>query len=169
MKRYRERLIILGLVLSSSIGCDQTTKRIAEQTLSDTSYSFLFDTVRLQFIKNSGAFLGFGSAFPEAVKFWLFLMLPTLFLIGATLFLVLSSRLGLIERILISLMISGGAGNLIDRLLLSGHVTDFINLGIGPVRTGIFNIADVAIMAGAIGWLLLAMRKPKEQTSLSAS
>jgi signal peptidase II len=28
-------------------------------------------------------------------------------------------------------------------------VTDFINVGIGPLRTGIFNVADVAIMLGA--------------------
>ena len=29
-----------------------------------------------------------------------------------------------------------------------GSVIDFLNIGIGPVRTGIFNVADVAIMAG---------------------
>ncbi|HXW60355.1 MAG TPA: signal peptidase II [Myxococcota bacterium] len=37
-----------------------------------------------------------------------------------------------------------------DRIL-QGSVTDFINVGIGPVRTGIFNIADVAILLGALG------------------
>lgn len=161
MKNYRERLIILALVLSSSIGCDQTTKRIAEQTLSETSYSFLFDTIRLQFIKNSGAFLGFGSGFSDGVKFWLFLMMPIVFLVGASFFLLVSSSINQFERVLIALMISGGAGNLIDRILLSGHVTDFINVGIGSLRTGIFNIADMAIMAGAIGWLILAMKKTK--------
>lgn len=160
-EKYRDRLLILGLVLSSSIGCDQTTKRIAEQTLQDSSHSFLFDTVRLQFIKNSGAFLGFGSGFSEGVKFWLFLILPITFLLGASLFLLMSSKVSAFERVLIALMISGGAGNLIDRILLSGHVTDFINVGIGFVRTGIFNIADVAIMAGAFGWLFTAFKKPK--------
>ena len=165
MKDYRDRLIVLSLVLSSSIGCDQTTKRIAEQTLSDTSYSFLFDTIRLQFIKNSGAFLGFGSEFSESAKFWLFLVMPTLFLLVASLFLLLAPHLNLVERVLIALMISGGIGNLIDRILLSGHVTDFINVGIGPLRTGVFNIADVAIMAGAIGWLLLSVKKPKPISS----
>jgi signal peptidase II len=35
-----------------------------------------------------------------------------------------------------------------------GTVIDFLNIGIGPVRTGIFNVADVAIMAG-IGLLIL--------------
>jgi signal peptidase II len=29
-------------------------------------------------------------------------------------------------------------------------VTDFLNLGIGPLRTGIFNVADVALTVGAL-------------------
>jgi len=28
-------------------------------------------------------------------------------------------------------------------------VVDFLNVGIGPLRTGIFNLADVAILSGA--------------------
>ncbi|MGH7186149.1 MAG: signal peptidase II, partial [Pseudomonadota bacterium] len=30
----------------------------------------------------------------------------------------------------------------------AGRVIDFLNVGLGPFRTGIFNVADVAIMAG---------------------
>lgn len=158
-KNIRDRLLLLGLVLASGIGCDQTTKRLAEHTLKDVSHSFLFDTVRLQFIKNSGAFLGFGSHFPEEAKFWLFLIMPVVFLGFLLVFVLYSRRLLLAQRIMITLIISGGLGNLIDRIVLSGHVTDFINLGIGPVRTGIFNIADVAIMAGAFGLLFIEMRR----------
>jgi signal peptidase II len=29
---------------------------------------------------------------------------------------------------------------------------DFLNVGIGSLRTGIFNVADMAIMAGVIIW-----------------
>ena len=46
------------------------------------------------------------------------------------------------------LFVVGGASNWIDRVL-HGRVVDFLNLGIGPIRTGVFNVADVAIMAGA--------------------
>jgi signal peptidase II len=44
----------------------------------------------------------------------------------------------------------GGISNLIDRLIYGGLVTDFLNVGIGPFRTGIFNVADMAILAGAL-------------------
>jgi lipoprotein signal peptidase len=30
------------------------------------------------------------------------------------------------------------------------QVIDFINIGIGPIRTGIFNIADLAVMIGVV-------------------
>jgi signal peptidase II len=43
---------------------------------------------------------------------------------------------------------------LIDRLLYDGRVTDFLNVGIGSLRTGIFNMADTAILAGALLMIL---------------
>lgn len=48
------------------------------------------------------------------------------------------------------LVLSGGAGNFEDRLLHHGRVIDFMNLGIGSLRTGIFNVADVCITIGVI-------------------
>jgi signal peptidase II len=43
-----------------------------------------------------------------------------------------------------------------------GRVVDFLNLGIGSLRTGIFNVADVAIMIGAGLLILASIRKPRE-------
>jgi signal peptidase II len=34
-----------------------------------------------------------------------------------------------------------------------------LNVGIGPLRTGIFNVADMAIMLGALLFLLAELRK----------
>ena len=48
-----------------------------------------------------------------------------------------------------------GNRNLVDRVAIGG-VIDFLNIGVGPLRTGIFNVADVAIMAGIA--LLIADR-----------
>ena len=47
------------------------------------------------------------------------------------------------------LIFAGGASNWIDRVM-RGSVVDFINIGVGPLRTGIFNVADVAVMLGAV-------------------
>lgn len=47
-----------------------------------------------------------------------------------------------------ALIIGGGLSNLIDRIINQGAVIDFMNIGVGSLRTGIFNVADVAIMVG---------------------
>ena len=52
------------------------------------------------------------------------------------------------------IFLAGGASNLIDRFTHGGYVVDFINLGIGSLRTGIFNVADIAITLGVL--ILLA-------------
>jgi signal peptidase II len=43
---------------------------------------------------------------------------------------------------------------------LRGSVVDFLNVGIGSLRTGIFNVADMAIMLGVALLLLAELRKP---------
>lgn len=150
-------------MLSSCIGCDQVTKRIAEKTLAhEPTYSFLFDTFRLQYIQNQGAFLGFGSNFSSDTKLWLFLILPFIFLVCTAIFVSFSRKLSCYNTVFISLIVGGGISNLIDRLL-QGSVTDFLNIGLGSLRTGIFNIADMAIMAGAIGLVALEFLDRKKK------
>jgi hypothetical protein len=43
-----------------------------------------------------------------------------------------------------------------------GSVIDFMNVGLGSLRTGIFNVADVAILGG-LGFLLFAHFKPSHE------
>jgi signal peptidase II len=59
--------------------------------------------------------------------------------------------------------IAGGAiGNLLDRLLraddgfMSGGVVDFIDFQWWPI----FNVADMAVVCGAIGLMLLSLTEP---------
>jgi signal peptidase II len=65
---------------------------------------------------------------------------------------------GSVQIVSLSLICGGGFGNLIDRLRYDGYVMDFLNIGIGPIRTGIFNVADVALMAG-IALLVFQQRR----------
>jgi signal peptidase II len=59
-----------------------------------------------------------------------------------------------------TLLAAGGIGNLIDRVIRDGAVIDFMNLGIGPVRTGVFNVADVHIMAAVA--MFIFVKDPKK-------
>lgn len=53
----------------------------------------------------------------------------------------------------VALLVGGGVSNLLDRII-HGTVIDFMNVGIGPLRTGIFDVADMAIMLG-VGIVML--------------
>jgi signal peptidase II len=61
------------------------------------------------------------------------------------------------------LVLGGAAGNVFDRLAF-GHVTDFLELYIGPYHWPTFNVADSAIVIGC-GLLLLDLLKPKRQAA----
>ncbi|MBU51106.1 MAG: signal peptidase II [Deltaproteobacteria bacterium] len=153
-----EKLFLVVLVLSLSVGCDQTTKRVAEQTLKHApAKSMLQNTVRFHYVQNTGAFLSFGAKFSKTFKFWSFLLLPTIVMCLMVLFAIFSRTLSRGQVVMLMLIVGGGLGNLIDRLFFGGKVTDFVSMGIGPLRTGIFNVADVAIMFGSLGMFLLMM------------
>ena len=57
-------------------------------------------------------------------------------------------------------MWAGGTSNLIDRAA-RGIVVDFINVGVGSLRTGIFNVADLAIVFG-FALVLIGFRQTRE-------
>jgi signal peptidase II len=56
----------------------------------------------------------------------------------------------------------GAAGNLIDRVLSSAGVVDFIDVGIPSWRWPTFNVADIAVSCGAVA---LALSLWREDTS----
>ncbi|MBS0456641.1 MAG: signal peptidase II [Proteobacteria bacterium] len=61
-----------------------------------------------------------------------------------------------------ALVIGGALGNLIDRIRI-GHVVDFIQWYWRDHYWPTFNVADSAIVAGAVAMLLFGMRKPDKE------
>lgn len=158
--KLTKRLILIFVVLIFCVGCDQATKRFAVSHLSSTkTSSYLGDTFRLQLSYNRGAFLSLGQSLPDVLRHSLFTVGTCFMLLGALSF-ALSSKHGTFSVVLaVSLIIAGGVGNLIDRMMNDGMVVDFLNVGVGPLRTGIFNFADLAIMGGAIILCFSTLRK----------
>lgn len=143
-----KKILLIASVLLATVGCDQATKAIARNQLESRPPVSLFGGIaRLLYVENPGAFLGLGSAFSETTRFWLFTVIVGGFLIGLFLYALFNRGLSRIEVIALSLILGGGLGNLIDRLLYD-YVIDFMVVGLGMLRTGVFNVADVAITAG---------------------
>jgi signal peptidase II len=145
-----KRSAILFLTVISCVGCDQTTKYAAKKLLPPGSVVRLVDdTIRLQYIENRGAFLGLGASLSAETRFLIFTVLVFLALSVLVFYSLRSRTLPWLPALALSLFIGGGTSNLIDRVVYRGAVIDFLNIGIGDLRTGIFNVADVAILAGA--------------------
>lgn len=56
-------------------------------------------------------------------------------------------------------IVAGGIANLYDRLFHSFQVIDFLNFGIGNLRTGILNVADMSVTFGGLLLILYEYTK----------
>ena len=142
-------------LLVACVGCDQVTKALAAQHLAGRPpVMMLGGAFRLLYAENTGAFLSLGSGLPETARIWIFVVI-TGAVLGLLLFYGLTHKDSLRpwEVVALALVVGGGIGNLIDRVTL-GLVRDFLFLGVGRLRTGVFNVADMAITGGAL--LMLA-------------
>lgn len=162
----KNTFVMLGI--ASFIGCDQVTKNIAKETLATSApMSFANDIFRLTYAENTGVFLGLGKGLPDGVRFGLFTVM-----VGVVLLFILVDTLrrpggDRWRLIAITMILAGGFGNLIDRIINDGVVIDFMNMGLGSLRTGIFNVADVFITSGALLFLALEIGRGKEAEASS--
>lgn len=139
---------MLCLLLAATAGCDRVTKHYAMTTLAgEPAHSYLGDTVRLDYHENPGGFLSAGAAWTPRTRAVVFQLANGAFLLGA-LVMAIRYKWSRLAAVGLMLFVAGGLSNLVDRVAI-GTVIDFMNIGIGSWRTGIFNVADVAIMAGA--------------------
>ena len=166
LKKYFSRSLLIAMVVLLNIGCDQQTKKMAQDTLEPHSRSsYMYDTFQLQLAKNKGAFL---STFAESegnLRFWVLQFFPVLMLVFLLLYTLFSKQLNKLQIFALSFIIGGGISNIIDRLLY-GAVTDFMIVGVGNLRTGIFNFADLSIMIGMVIYLFVNFRQEPKTESL---
>ena len=150
------------IVLLINLFIDRITKMLATHYLEGKEIiSLFFNTVVLKYVENTGAFLSAGSEWSDGKKYLFLIAIPLfacLYGLYYTAFKVKNKKL----VIVVVTIIAGGLGNLIDRIFNDFHVVDFLNFGIGPVRTGILNVADMSVTFGVI-YLLYYQFKTKKQ------
>lgn len=144
------KIVLILLILTTLIGCDQVTKHIAkEKLLGAGTVTYLNNLIKLQYAENPGAVLSIGSDLPTSFKVWVLAIIPGLIVFLMLIYVFSSRRLTYDRIVAYSLIIGGGISNLIDRFF-RGFVIDFMVINMGPQSTGIFNFADVGITFGLI-------------------
>ena len=143
------RIAIILLTVLGCVGCDQATKSLARDHLPLQQVISLFnDTVRLEHTENPGAFLSLGDTLSSTARRFLFTVGGAVLVTATAVWAFRSKRMSASQIVGAALICGGGLGNVIDRVSQGGNVTDFLNVGVGSVRTGIFNFADMALMLG---------------------
>ena len=163
------RRLLLLLTIFATIICDQATKYWARQTLT---YHDEIPVIGRYFVlirtENSGAFLSLGDSAPYYIRITFLTILPCLVLVLGLYYLMRSKENARLMAFGIALALGGGMGNLYDRIV-HGSVTDFMYMDFTFARTGIFNVADVAIMIGMafILWHSFFKRKATAEKPLT--
>ncbi len=141
--------ILAVLVAGAVVGIDQYTKALAVKNFANgESVAFIKGILRFAFCENSGGAWGMLSGYT-----WLLVSIT--FVIFVVLF-ALILKLGAKNKLLfwaITLVLSGGIGNMIDRIFKDGKVVDFLQFDFWRTFP-IFNVADCAVVVGA-GLLLV--------------
>jgi len=164
------RLLAVLLILLSTAGCDQATKHLARTELSQwRSSPFAGGLVELTLAENPGTFLSLGASLPEPIRHGLLTIGIGIGLTCLLAYLIRAATLRWTSFLALTLVWAGGMSNLVDRFARKGLVTDFILLRLGPIHTGIFNVADLAIVAGLIMLAASASRAGKTHAGSKSS
>ncbi len=157
------KILLFCVVCTTLIGCDRVTKQFAKDHLMNNSpKSYFHNTFVLEYAENTGAALSFGDNLPQATSFWLLAILPLMVMVALFIYVIKQiNNFTWFKLFGLTLILAGGLGNIIDRIIYDRHVTDFMNLGIGDFRTGIFNVADVCITSGVIALFIAYNSKNK--------
>jgi len=167
MTKYRH-LPLAAAIVAALLVFDHATKWLAVRYLHDTGFSWHSwgDLIRIQYAENTGAFLSLGANLPPAVRAWVMMGLNSVILAAVGVWLIFGRSRPLVVPVSLAMILSGGVGNLIDRIFRNGRVVDFMNVGVdfgpfGGVRSGIFNVADLAIVGGLLLLLYHEFRHPR--------
>ena len=148
MKEYRKKFIVIITIVLILILIDQVTKIYAINNLKDNALEAIPNILTFKYVENTGGAFGVGQ---NGTMTFIIANIVVLGLI-IRFIIVQIERIDTKIMLIVSIVLAGGFGNLIDRLF-RGFVVDFIQL-FPDVKFPIFNLADSFIV---VGWILLAL------------
>ena len=139
--------LLLAIVL---VVLDQLTKYLAIKNLKDKpAFSIINGVLELRYLNNPGAAFGI---LPNQKVFFVFVAVLIIVIIGYVLFRMPDDKKYNIMHILLVMIVSGAAGNMIDRVRYD-TVVDFIYFSI--INFPIFNVADIYVTVSTILFIIL--------------
>ena len=145
----KKNALIYALIIALGIIIDQLTKILTVKLLKPVgSVPIIKGVIHLTYVENRGAAFGMLSD-----NRWVFLVISTVAILGLAVYLFCFRVPNMLYGVSIAMIISGGVGNMIDRIAL-GYVVDMIDFTL--INFAVFNGADSFVCVGA-GLLILAL------------
>ncbi len=163
MRKYLTAIIIF----TSTLALDIISKYLVVVHIGDHGrHDFLGGFLRISLVYNKGGVFGILQGYKN-----MFLVVSIIVLIIIGIYFFLEKNRTELFNISMSLIISGAAGNIIDRLIADRPgVVDFISLGVdGVYRWPSFNVADAVIIIGAFLLILVFYREEKRRKAAEDS
>ena len=141
--------ILYSSIIALGILLDQITKYLTSSFMElYQSIPIIKDVIHITYVQNTGAAFGMMKD-----SRWVFMISSTVMIIALLLYLYLGHAENRLYGASMAMIISGGIGNMIDRIAL-GYVVDFIDFTL--IDFAVFNGADSFVCVGA-GLLILAL------------
>lgn len=150
---------LLALIVTAvGVLLDQATKLLVSGLMEQReSIPIIEGVLHLTYITNDGAAFGMLDD-----KRWIFMSVSTVTILAIAAYLVFTKSRQPLYITSLSMILSGGIGNMIDRVVL-GEVVDFIDFRL--IKFAVFNGADSFVCVGAALLFLAVLLEPKEAAS----
>jgi signal peptidase II len=165
MEASRSRRVVHGLLAlllgSGLLGCDHATKEAASALANRPAQALIAGVLELRYTENHDTAFSLlrGVEVPHKATVLLVLsVMATLLVVG--LWVRRAARATAWEHAGLAMMVAGAIGNVADRMT-RGYVIDFIHLERWPV----FNVADIAVVAGIFALAIAALRARHARTT----
>ncbi len=151
-------------IIAAAILLDQTTKRIAVNTLADSGREVVFikNLITWRYYENAGSAYGMFADAP-----WVFMTVSTIGILLFILYLYGRKTRNPMLDLGLAFVIGGGIGNMIDRIAL-GYVVDFIGVSVGDFYLFNYtcNVADIFVcVGGALVFVAVLIQVIQEEKS----
>jgi signal peptidase II len=159
MKKLKYFLVSLSVIAADQLSKFLVVKNIPEYS---SGWSCCGDFFRLVHVRNLGVAFSIGNSSPEFIRVLFMIILPLIVLAVLGIYIVKGKNIPGAQRWVLSVILGGGFGNLIDRLFRRDGVVDFLDFEFyglfGLERWPTFNIADASLVISSIILVILMIQ-----------